>query len=522
MAIKTSDRIRAASRGTPTQAIATFRNWGSFPMGDVEDATNETYRLCDLVTMDASILVSHMALETGSQDNGRAFLYQNWAVVDAYRSTKNRYNPSGLGITDGPDFGIGFAGGIEAARAHVVHWARYVIPANDPAWKHLEPYIALDLRWDAVADAGWVASVVTLADMQGKWWTTKGGDQNLCSRGMQIFPGIADQGVTETPKPAPDDVTSYAPARLLAYLDGADPKAPVIRDGRNIFFRVNWKAVALRTTPRFQRAAMGAAKRGPDMKPGEPADIAWAWIEADGTLWLYSSWGTRFYGPDFILDTGAVLPTPDPDPDGVIIPTTPPVVVVPGDPDWLRADPASLLPDLDWVGSPNYFPNREGLRLGPLALAYHITDDLNYESTRSWFMNPNSNASSHIVILRDGTPHQYVSSKDASWTNGDYAKYRTDIPWLVEAIAKGHNVNDYTLSYEFVANGSNPPTKAQYETAIKLSRYFTRVYGIPRNRGHNIRHSDVNSVSRSYCPGDAFELEYIIVEGLGGDATAMS
>lgn len=203
MPIRVTDRWRTPPRGTPEQAMAVFRQWGSFPIGDVEDATKEVYRLCRLVTLDASLLIAHAALETGDRQRGRGFLDKNWATVDRYRDARNRYNIAGMGITDTYDYGYRWAGGIEAARAFVVHHARYEIPPDDPAWRHLDPYIRLDLRFDAVPVAN-RGTVRTVADMTGKWWTNRDGHINLASRGNQIFPNLPDQGDT-APDPQEDN-----------------------------------------------------------------------------------------------------------------------------------------------------------------------------------------------------------------------------------------------------------------------------------------------------------------------------
>lgn len=221
MPIKTSDRMRSQSRGTPAQALTVLKQWGSFPTGDVTDFVNEVYRLCALVGLDAAILIAHAAVETGSPTDGRGFVYSNWATKDAYRSKDNRYNPSGLGITDGGDLGYGFAGGTEAARGHVVHHAVYAIPASDPAWIALEPYLSLDPRYSAVPKAN-RGTITTLADLEGKWWTTKGGANNVAARGNAIFPSLPNQGaVTGTPSttttPAPKPTGDSAMATFKKY-----------------------------------------------------------------------------------------------------------------------------------------------------------------------------------------------------------------------------------------------------------------------------------------------------------------
>jgi hypothetical protein len=318
----------------------------------------------------------------------------------------------------------------------------------------------------------------------------------------------------------------FAPAALLPYLEDASSRELIVRQGENVFFRIDVEVEAIRPTPRYARADVGSPRRGKDMAIGERAHVEWGWIARDGTFWMYSSYATRFKGIDFV-PVGAPIAVPDASPGETTIPGSEPGAITVTAANYrLVDDPGTLLPPIVWKGSTNLFPNRHGLGRA-IAIVYHCTDDLVLENTISWFQNPASNASAHFVIDRDGTTYQFVSSTDAAWTNGDWQVkgepgYRTDIAWLVEAIAAGHNVNDFTIAYEFVATPDTPPTDAQYISAIGLSRYFChpKILGIDPNRSHQLRHADINRISRGYCPGPAFDLARIIRE-LGGDPARM-
>ncbi|HEU0165100.1 MAG TPA: peptidoglycan recognition family protein, partial [Thermomicrobiales bacterium] len=174
-------------------------------------------------------------------------------------------------------------------------------------------------------------------------------------------------------------------------------------------------------------------------------------------------------------------------------------------------------PPITWVGSPNFFANRAGVG-NPTDIVYHCTDDLVLANTTGWFLNPSSKASANFVIDRDGTVYQFVSSKDGPWSNGEINKPRTDIPELTRILTSGMNPNDYCITYEFVATPETPPTQAQYDAAIRLSRYFCHpgVYAINPNRSHQLRHADIDSVNRANCPGPHFDLTQIIT-AIGGD-----
>ena len=192
-------------------------------------------------------------------------------------------------------------------------------------------------------------------------------------------------------------------------------------------------------------------------------------------------------------------------------------------------DPSSHQPitpsPIIWIGTANWHERTDGQQ--PVAIVYHVTDDLVFEHVRSHFTNPASRASAHFVVGRGGTLWQFVATRHAAWTNGDFAGWRRDIPWLEAAIARcwhatlnpsgRFNLNDFTCSIEFIGKPGLPFTPAQFARAVELTRYLLARYpGIEPNRGHLLRHADINAVSRAYCPGPTFPLREIIA-AVGGD-----
>lgn len=181
-----------------------------------------------------------------------------------------------------------------------------------------------------------------------------------------------------------------------------------------------------------------------------------------------------------------------------------------------RSGPAVPVPSLgsyQYLGSPN-FMSRQGIV--PVALSYHITDDLDLDNVLSWLRNPQSKASSHWVIDRDGTKYQLVGSAMASWTNGEVHRPRRDIPWIdrhADAwLAGTDNANYYTISLEHIGIPGEPFPDAQIASSIEVSSYYLATYPtITRDRGHMTRHADYDAVNRPYCPGDLFPLGQIIV-----------
>lgn len=118
------------------------------------------------------------------------------------------------------------------------------------------------------------------------------------------------------------------------------------------------------------------------------------------------------------------------------------------------AEPAPAPSGIIWIGTLNWHERTAGQQ--PVAIVYHVTDDLEFEHVRSHFTNLGSNASAHFVIGRDGTLWQFVATRHAAWTNGDASQWRRDIPWLQEAIARCYhptrnpqgefNLNDFSVS----------------------------------------------------------------------------
>lgn len=371
------------------------------------------------------------------------------------------------------------------------------------------------------ADIGYARTVTTMLERFKKQEDAMSDSSDLASELTDVLTDIV-QGIGKGPSPhgvdALDPDTEVVPAVVIPALENAPDDQLVIRWGRDMFFRVGRKMVAIRPTPRYQRAVLGGPVTGDPLDAGDFAFIDWAWITYDGHLWLMSDWDTRFFGPDFLLvDTLEPLPVPDP---GPVVPApepTPPVI----EPDlpafMLVDDPWTLLPPIEWVGSPNFFPNRSGFGK-PIAMVDHITDDMNLSRVLGWLRNPASQASAHFVIDRNGKVYQLVSSADGAFTNGKVDRPRTDIPVILDVVRRGINFNNATITVEHVGTPNNPPTQAQYEASRKIHQYFShpKVYGIIRNRSHQLRHGDIDSVDRSYCPGNDFDLAGTI-RALGGD-----
>ena len=125
-------------------------------------------------------------------------------------------------------------------------------------------------------------------------WTFINGE--LISRVQTILKAAQTQGATVTPStPSTDDQTTepttYAKPIKPSYLDS---DLPVIDDAGTTVFRTNAQYVAIRDTPRLQRASSKAPKVGPDIKAGEDFPIAFVFTsKSDGEQYGLTNYGTR-------------------------------------------------------------------------------------------------------------------------------------------------------------------------------------------------------------------------------------
>ncbi len=356
---------------TAAQARAYARRRHAARPEAVDAFITELWRLGDLTGYDPAVVFAQFCDETGTGTS------VHWV---------SRLNPGGIGVTDDHDQGIGFASGIDAARAMVTHLSTYVRGYDPALWR----YIALDPRYIEPLKQGWGGTVHVLADLGGGKWASN--------------PRYAWQ--------------------IAAHLDAL-------------------RAITAINTDESPAAPLPASPRDDARPPG-----------------------------------------------GIVSRPTP---------NWHQ---------------------RTGGQL-PVAIVYHVTDDLVLDHVQGWFQQSASRASAHFVVERDGTIFQFVSTAHAAWTNGDYRRWRTDIPWLVEAIrrceAGERNLNDYTVNVEFMGKPGLLFTEPQVDRAIALTQYLLARYpSIRPLRGHLLRHADINSVDRSYCPGATFPLRRIIL-AVGGD-----
>lgn len=93
-----------------------------------------------------------------------------------------------------------------------------------------------------------------------------------------------------------------------------------------------------------------------------------------------------------------------------------------------------------------------------LGVVVHIMDGT-FDGTKSWFNNPQSQASSHFGTRRDGYAEQWVDTKDRAW-----------------AQAAG---NHQYLSVENEGNGGDSLADGQISRVAEILAFAHKAYGVP-------------------------------------------
>ena len=123
----------------------------------------------------------------------------------------------------------------------------------------------------------------------------------------------------------------------------------------------------------------------------------------------------------------------------------------------------------DWIGSPNYDSNRKPIK--QIVIHWFGSEGSTLASTDSFFQKP-SGTSAHYAV-EDTTVHQYVKEEHVAYAVGNYTR------------------NQETISIELSANVKRNASEATYKTSAKLLREIADRYGIPLDRKHIIKHSEI-------------------------------
>ena len=158
----------------------------------------------------------------------------------------------------------------------------------------------------------------------------------------------------------------------------------------------------------------------------------------------------------------------------------------------------------------------------PIFICWHIADGT-YNGTITWERNSSSQVSSHFVLGKNGEVAQLVPLDMAAWTQGGIRN-------PTHPYVKSHpsvNPNQYCVSIEcegFWKETKGKLTDAQFNSAVELTKHIVsevkKLYNvdIPIDREHIIGHCEINTVTRSHCPGELFPFDELIALARGEDA----
>lgn len=157
-------------------------------------------------------------------------------------------------------------------------------------------------------------------------------------------------------------------------------------------------------------------------------------------------------------------------------------------------------PSARWLGSPNYWLDRDGhdMAIQPAWVVIHTMVGT-IASANGRFQNPGEGASAHYGVGYHGDLVQWVDEKDAAWHAGDR---------LI-------NLDSIGIEHEDMGLYDDPRPDALYATSSALVRRICLRYGIPIDRAHIRPHNEVSD-SPTACP-DALDLTRIIAAAAVGD-----
>lgn len=158
------------------------------------------------------------------------------------------------------------------------------------------------------------------------------------------------------------------------------------------------------------------------------------------------------------------------------------------------------------------FPGRAGAR--PRCIVLHIQDGTTRGTLSYW---PGVQASSTVLIQRDGSILRVIPESDGPWTNGDVID---PTPQSLIVRNLGGNPNVWTLSIEAEGHPFDPLPAVQLDAIEWQCRDWMTRYPEITSPLWVLPHRSFNSATRGNCPGPAGNSYYeAIVKRLAGGTT---
>lgn len=132
-------------------------------------------------------------------------------------------------------------------------------------------------------------------------------------------------------------------------------------------------------------------------------------------------------------------------------------------------------PESSWTPSPNFKTGGKGRRISCLVL--HATATSGIDSPREWLCNPESEASAHYLVGRDGKILQLVDEDNVAWHAGESRWRGTE---YVNPKDGKTTVNNRSIGIEMVNSndGKMPYPPEQVAAVLALAVPICKDYGI--------------------------------------------
>lgn len=158
----------------------------------------------------------------------------------------------------------------------------------------------------------------------------------------------------------------------------------------------------------------------------------------------------------------------------------------------------------------NFWPGRNGHPIE--SVVYHVAEG-SRSSVTSWFNNPDSEASTQVLVCKDGTRLRYVRDQDTAWANGVMAEPNMADPIIANWKNSNINPNRRTLSVETERYWKDRMTSPQIKSLAELSVIWHRAHGLPNNGSRMQGHGEIDGVNRQHCPSfTQGEWDYLVGE----------
>ena len=146
------------------------------------------------------------------------------------------------------------------------------------------------------------------------------------------------------------------------------------------------------------------------------------------------------------------------------------------------------------------FVNRNGQKIAAIVL--HIQEGTTPGSL-SWWASGNADASSSVMVQKDGSLLRVIEDRHGPYTNGDISQPTAKGRALLNATG-WVNPNLVSVTVEAEGYSGDQPTEAMVETVCWMATEWMTRHGLGIDDVY--RHADINSVSRAFCPGRYFDL----------------